>query len=409
MDTANPTSAPVSILNVRDPAFLRDPYPTYHRLRTGGPIQWLPGLGLWIVPSYRLCTALIKDKRFGKNAVRVMERIHGANSMSEPVLACFHLSMAMQDPPNHTRLRGLVTQAFTARRVEDMRPRIRVLVECLLDRIAPRGAMDVIRDFAHALPVTVICEMLGIPDEDRHQFLNGIVAAGRILDPVPLTRSELDAANGRLAEGRDYFDHLFARRRRNPADDLISALVHAEDDAGKLTEDELFANVWLLLIAGHVTTKNLIGNGLLALHRHPIELQRLKARPDLLPPAVEELLRYDSPVQLGRRIALEDAEIEGVTVTRGQLVFLLVGAANRDPAEFAEPDRLNVARPGVRALSFGGGIHHCLGAQLSRIEVEIALATLFRRLPGLVLDGIDDPDWMPTWAIRGLRALPAHW
>ena len=263
------------------------------------------------------------------------------------------------------RIRGLVTRAFTARRVEQLRPRIRALVAEMLDRIEPAGRMDIIRDFAHVLPVTVICDMLGIPEHDRGRFLGTAAASTRMLDPVPMNRREIDEANAMFDEQTAYFTALFDLRRRYPGDDLITALLHARDDSGGLTEEELLANVWLLFVAGHETTRNLIGNGLLALHRNPEELARLKADPGLLATAVAELLRYDSPVQFVSRTAYEDVEIGGVTIARDQSVICLLAAGNRDPAVFPDPDRLDVGRPDVRPLSFGGGIHYCLGAQLT--------------------------------------------
>jgi cytochrome P450 len=315
----------------------------------------------------------------------------------------------MREPPDHARIRGLVTRAFTARRVEQLRPRIRALVAEMLDRIEPAGRMDVIRDFAHVLPVTVICDMLGIPEHDRGRFLGTAAASTRMLDPVPMNLREIDEANAMFDEQTAYFTALFDRRRRNPGDDLITALLHARDDSGGLTEEELLANVWLLFVAGHETTRNLIGNGLLALHRNPEELARLKANPGLLATAVAELLRYDASVQFVSRTAYEDVKIGRVAIARDQSVICLLAAGNRDPAVFPDPDRLDVGRPDVRPLSFGGGIHYCLGAQLTMIEGQEAFAGLLARLPGMRLENIDTPSWKPTFTIHGLHELRARW
>jgi cytochrome P450 len=319
--------------------------------------------------------------------------------------------MLQQDPPDHTRLRGLVVKAFTARRVEDMRPRIQEVVDQTLDRIIPQGKMDLIEDYAFRLPVTIICDMLGIPEEHREMFYKGSRDGGRILDPVPLTPEEIQQANATSAMSRMYFEHLFELRRKNPADDLITQLVQAEEAGDKLTNEELTANIILLFGAGHETTVNLIGNGLLALHRNPDQLALLKAKPELIGNAIEEFLRYDSSVQMTGRVALEDIEdLGGKRIPKGESVLCLLGSANHDPAVYPDhPERLDITRPNVKPLSFGGGIHFCLGAQLARIEAEIAISSLLRRLPELRLDDAENPEWRPTFVLRGLKRLPASW
>jgi cytochrome P450 len=331
--------------------------------------------------------------------------------MDEPVFRSMSHWMLQQDPPDHTRLRGLVVKAFTARRVEDMRPRIQQIVDETLDRVAAQGHMDLIEDFAFRLPVTIICDMLGIPAEHREVFYTSSRNGGRLLDPVPLTRAEIDEANTGNAAAQMYFQQLFELRRRSPGDDLTTQLVHAEEDGNKLSNEELTANIILLFGAGHETTVNLIGNGLLALHRNPDQLALLKANPALITNAIEEFLRYDSSVQLTGRVALEDIDdLGGKKIPKGESVLCLLGSANRDPAVYPDrPDRLDITRPNVRPLSFGGGIHHCLGAQLARIEAEVAIATLLRRLPDLRLDDAENPEWRPTFVLRGLKRLPASW
>jgi len=395
--------------NPLDPDFIRDPYPTYHRLRESGPIRWDEAGGHWLATGYEACASILKDKRFGRRYEVVIEHRYGAGAMRETVFRMLGATMLMREPPDHGRLRGLVTRAFTSRRVEQLRPRIKAIIAAMLDRLEPLGAMDVIHDFAHVLPVTVICDMLGIPEHDKQRFLNTAAASMRMLDPVPMDRREIDEANAMFDEQTAYFADLFAQRRRDPADDLITALLHARDEAGGLTQEELLANVWLLFVAGHETTRNLIGNGLLALHRHPQELARLRADPGLLPSAVNELLRYDPSVHSVGRTAYEDAQVGGVTIGRNQVVLCLLAAGNRDPAEFPDPDRLDVGRPDVRPLSFGGGIHYCLGAQLTLIEGHEAFAGLLSRLPGMRLDDVDAPSWKPNFTIHGLAKLKARW
>jgi len=402
-----PKGAP--LFNPWSPEFIADPYPHYDRLRTTAPMHLIP-LGFYIASRHADISAILRDKRFGKDFVGRMTRRHGPQIMDEPVYRSMSRWMLQLDPPDHGRLRGLVVRAFTARRIEDMRPRIQAIVDDIIDRVAARGHIDLIADFAFPLPVIVICDLLGIPQEDRGVFFAGSRASGRLLDLAPLSAAEIKEQNAGHLAMAEYFGRIFERRRRQPGDDLITRLVQAEEQGDKLSNEELTANIILLFGAGHETTVNLIGNGLLALHRNPDQLQLLKDDPSLTPNAVEELLRYDSSVQVTGRTTLEDVDdIGGVALPKGQPVVCLLGSANRDPAVYADPDRLDISRPDVRPLSFGGGIHYCVGAQLARIEGEIAIATLLRRLPGLRLDEIDRPDWRQTFVLRGLNRLPARW
>jgi hypothetical protein len=397
------------LFNPLSPEFIANPYPAYDKLRTTDPIHLTP-IGAYAASRHAHVSAVLRDRRFGKDYVNRTTKRYGAAALDEPVFRSMRHWMLQQDPPDHTRLRGLVVQAFTARRVEDMRPRIQQVVDATIDRVIARGHMDLIADFAFRLPVTVICDMLGIPDDHRELFHASLRAGGRLLDPVPLTRAEIDAANAGNAAAESYFQQLFELRRREPGDDLTSQLVQAEQDGSKLSNEELTANIILLFGAGHETTVNLIGNGLLALHRNPDQLQLLKDQPELITNAIEEFLRYDSSVQLTGRVALEDVELAGKLITKGESVLCLLGSANHDPAVYPDhPERLDITRPNVRPLSFGGGIHHCLGAQLARIEAEIAIATLLRRLPDLRIDNVDTPKWRPTFVLRGLQELPASW
>ena len=398
------------LFNPLSPDFIRDPYPAYELLRTNDPMHLTP-LGFYLASRHAEASSVLRDKRFGKDFVDRTSRRYGPQIMEEPVFRSMQHWMLQQDPPDHTRLRGLVVKAFTARRVEDMRPRIQNIVDQTLERVMAQGRMDLIEDFAFRLPVTIICDMLGIPEEHREVFYCNSRTRGRLLDPVPLSAAEIEEANkGSLIEER-YFQKLFELRRRNPGDDLTTQLVQAEEDGSMLSNEELTANIILLFGAGHETTVNLIGNGLLALHRNPDQLALLKANPSLITNAIEEFLRYDSSVQLTGRVALEDIEdVGGKKIAKGEAVLCLLGSANRDPAVYPDrPDRLDVTRPNVRPLSFGGGIHFCLGAQLARIESEIAIATLLRRLPDLRIDDVENPQWRPTFVLRGLKKLPASW
>ena len=404
------TATTEPLFNPLSPEFIRDPYPHYERLRTTDPMH-LTAFGSYVASRHAEVSLVMRDKRFGKDFVERTKRRYGPDIMNEPVYRSMSHWMLQQDPPDHTRLRGLVVKAFTARRVEEMRPRIQEIVDQTLDRIAPQGHMDLIEDFAFRLPVTIICDMLGIPAEHREMFYAGSRDGGRLLDPVPLSKAEIEQANAANLMAQMYFQQLFELRRKNPGDDLTTQLVQAEEDGSKLSNEELTANIILLFGAGHETTVNLIGNGLLALHRNPDQLALLKANPELITNAVEEFLRYDSSVQLTGRVALEDIDdLGGKNIPKGESVLCLLGSANRDPAVYPDrPDRLDITRPKIRPLSFGGGIHLCLGAQLARIEAEVAISTLLRRLPGLRLDNAENPEWRPTFVLRGLKNLPASW
>lgn len=403
-------TAPPVEFNPRDPAFIADPYPAFHRLRSAAPV-WKSPFGRWFVTRYDDAAAILRDRRMGKDYTdpEALIRRFGPTALSEPAVAELTQMMLMRDPPEHTRLRGLVTKAFTARRIEQLRHRVADLVGDLLNRVADQGHMDAIRDFAYPLPVLVICELLGIPEEDRARFASGTSSGAALLNPTPPSRKELDTANeGTQATGA-YFESLFEQRRRAPQDDLITMLVQAEEAGDRLTTAELRANVALLFAAGHETTVNLIGNGLLALLRHPDQWARLNDDPCLISNAIEELLRYDSPVQTVARTVSEPMELGGQALQKGELVMVLIGAVNRDPDVFPDPDRLDVTRPQPRALSFGGGIHFCLGAQLARLEAEIAFTTLLRRLPSLTQAETSPPRWRETFTLRGLTNLPVRW
>ena len=401
------SDAPEPLFNPLSPAVIADPYPYYRRLRTQDPVHRSP-LGFFVLSRHVEVAFVLRDRRFGKDFVGRMVRRHGPQVMEEPVYRSMRHWMLQQDPPDHTRLRGLVVRAFTARRVEDMRPRIQQIVDQQLDRLACKGRVDLIADFAFPLPVTVICEMLGIPKEHHEMFLAGARTGGRLLDPVPLTRAELDAANAGNLASVEYFRSLLELRRRQPGEDLTTQLLQAEEEGSKLSNEELIANIILLFGAGHETTVNLIGNGLLALFRNPEQLRLLRDNPARIGNAIEELLRYDSSVQLTGRVASEDTELAGVRVVRGDGVLCLLGSANRDETVYRDPDRLDIERANIRPLSFGGGIHFCLGAQLARIEAEVAIAGLLRRFPDLMLEDAGNPRWRPTFVLRGLERLPAR-
>lgn len=394
------------LFNPLDPAFRLDPYPVYARLRAEDPVHESP-FGVLVLSRYADCIAILRDPRVSsdmrnsttyqqavaENLIQTDQQVIGA----EPFL--------FLDPPDHTRLRGLVSKAFTPRVVERLRPRIETLVRELLDRVAERGSFEVIEDLAYPLPVNVICELLGVPLEDHLLFRAWSHDAARSLDPVEALPPEVLEARTRTVRAfRDYFDELIERRRNDPSDDLLSALIAAEEAGDKLNKEELLATCILLLIAGHETTVNLIGNGMLALLRHPDQLALLRSDPTLAPSAVEEVLRFDAPVQMTARTALEDIELAGATLSKGMQAVLLLASANRDDAEFPNAERFDIRRQDNHHLAFGFGIHYCLGAPLARLEGEIALREVVTRFEGLELAG--DPTYKENIVLRGLAALP---
>jgi len=387
--------------NPMDPDFIADPYPMYHRLRAEDPVHHSP-LGFWILTRYEDVVASLRDPRLAKEAIASFV----AARLGVPPLG-IGLSMLDRDPPDHTRLRSLVSKAFTPRVVEVLRPHIQEIVDGLLDKVEDARSMDLIEDFAYPLPVIVICEMLGVPVEDQERFKGWGLAIARGLDGTLLPPdSEIiqRSAAARYAL-TDYFRDLIAKRRAAPRADLMTALIAAEEAGDRLSENELLATCILLLVAGHETTVNLIGNGSLALLRHPDQLRRLRENPGLIGTAVEEFLRYDGPVQRTARIPSEDVTIGGQTIPKGDMVMPFIGAADRDPVQFPDPDRLDISRADNRHIAFGWGIHFCLGAPLARVEGQIAINTLARRLPKLEL-ATDKPNYRQSLTLRGLTALP---
>jgi cytochrome P450 len=388
--------------NPMDPEFVADPYQTYHRLRATDPVHHSP-LCFWVLTRYEDVVAVLRDPRLAKEAIASVV----AARFGVEVPVGMRLSMLDRDPPDHTRLRGLVSKAFTPRVVEALRPHIQQIVDGLLERVEPAGSMDLIEEFAYPLPVVVICEMLGVPVEDHERFKGWSLEIARSLDLI-LQPPDSDLAR-RSVEARhaltDYFRGLIAERRASPRADMLSALIAAEEAGDRLSEQELMATCILLLVAGHETTVNLIGNGTLALLRHPDELRRLRENPLLIGSAVEELLRYDGPVQRTARIPSAAVTIGGRTIEAGEMVMPFIGAADRDPAHFPDPDRLDIARSDNRHIAFGLGIHFCLGAPLARLEGQIAINTLVRRLPKLAL-ATDRPEYRQSLTLRGLKTLP---
>lgn len=402
------TNEALSLSNLLQLEVRADPYPFYAEIRSEDPIHWDESLGFWVLTRYADIVSVYADTRFSraKGLRRGFERLPEAEQrIAEPVYQSFSKTMFYSDPPYHTRLRGLVNNAFTPNAVEQMRPYIQQTVDLLLDAVQAKGEMDAIRELAHPLPIMVIAQMLGLPAEERGRFKEWSDDLFAILGSVPHAPELMERAAQSLAELTEYLTVLSEGRRLQPQNDLLSALVGVVEKGERLTQEELIANVTILLSAGHETTSNLIGNGLLALLRNPDQLQKLREDPALISSAVEEMMRYDNPVQIAYRSAAEDVEIGGKWIRKGQLVNSILAAGNRDPERFSEPDRFDITRDEGRHLGLGLGIHFCLGAPLVRLEAQIAFSTILRRFPEIRL-ATDSWDWQEHPIFRGVKSLP---
>jgi cytochrome P450 len=390
--------------------FVAWPYDAYARLRADAPVWFFEETGQYLVSRYADVSALLRDRRLGRTYLHVATHEAMGREPDLDYLAPFWKlirdGMLDREPPDHTRLRRLVSRAFTPRMVEQLRPRVAIIANRLVDELLDAGsdgsAVNLMKIVAEPLPVTVIAEMLGIPEPDRHllrPWSAGIVGMYE-LNP---SREAAEVAVRACEEFSAYLRGLVRERRAHPGDDLISALVHVLDEGDRLTEDELVGTCVLLLNAGHEATVNVTGNGWWALFRYPDELARLRADRALLATAIEELMRFDTPLQMFERWVLEEIVLHGVTIPRGAEVGLLFGSANHDPTVFADPDRLDLGRLENPHISFGAGIHFCLGAPLARIELQTSFGTLLRRAPRLALAA--EPIWNPGYIVRGLNTL----
>ncbi len=389
-----------------DPAFVADPYPAYELLRTGPRVVHDAATDRWLVSRHADVDALLRDRRLGRSYLHVATHAEMGRppepAAHEPFWRVIRAGMLDVEPPDHTRLRRLVSRAFTPRTVERLRGTVQRAADDLVENALQQGEFDLISTIAEPLPVAVIAEMLGVPDQDRHLLRpwSADICGMYELDPSPQVAA---AAVRACQEFGSYLAALSRERRARPQDDLVTALTQVVDAGDVLSEDELVGTCVLLLNAGHEATVGVTGNGWWSLLRHPVELARLRADPSLLPTAVEELLRHDTPLQLFERWVLEELEIDGVRVPRGAELGLLFGSANRDPDVFDDPDRLDVGRTVNPHVSFGAGVHFCLGAALARLELQTSFGTVLRRLPGLRL--LEEPRWRPGYVIRGLQEL----
>lgn len=389
-----------------DPAFLADPYPTYRILRDQAPVLYVEHLRCWLVSRHDDVASCLRNPTLAQDTgyEYVFAQLPPDAPKLETLRRVFDTWMLFRNPPEHVRLRGLVQKAFTPRIVAALEAPMRELVDELLEAAAAKAKMDLIADLAFPMPVTVIALLMGVPAGDHAQFKTWSNALAVTLEPiVPL--EALLAADQAVRELSDYFRALIQQKKKHPGEDLLTAMIQAEEQGQRLTMDELLSNAILLLAAGHETTVNLIGNGMLALLRHPEQMTKLRQEPALLRGAIEELLRYDSPVQITSRTLTKEVTLRGTTLPAGSRVLLLIGSANRDPQHFLDPDRLDVTRTDVQHLSFGAGPHYCIGAPLARVEAQIAIGRLIDRFAGLRLV-CETPRYRPLSVLRGLYELP---
>lgn len=400
-------SQAISLKQVFLPQYAANPYPLYQQLRTYDPVLWDATLNTWEVTSYSDVLAVLRDSRFSAARLEMTPDWVPQEwlEMLKPPMRALARQMLFLDPPDHTRLRSLVARAFTPRMVEAMHPRIQQIVDSLIDEMLARGQANLIADFTYPLPAIVIAELLGVPPEDREQFTRWSSDFGAILEGRDLTMEEAIQAFLGVSQFMQYFREVIAQRRTQPKNDVMQIMISAAEDGDRLSEEELLGNCILLLAAGHGTTTHLLGNGMMALLQQPAQYQLLREHPEIISTAVLELLRYDGPVQATSRQANSDMILGNKQIVAGQNVIVSLGAANHDPARFAEPDQLNLQRQENHHLSFGQGIHYCLGAPLARLEVEIAFNTLLRRLPQPHLEA-EQVKWETGMVFRGLSVLP---
>lgn len=422
------STEPFSLLNLQREEIRVNPYPFYEQLRNHDPIHWDEEMGFWVLTRYVDIDSLYTDERFSRaqGLMRGFARLtESEQKIAAPVYHSFSQTVFYADPPYHTHLRGLMNHAFTPRRVERLRPTIQRIVDELLDVAQTQDTADLIHHLAYPLPVMVIAELLGLPGSDRVRFKQWSDDLFAILGTVRHKSSDLlERAARSLEEMTNYVRELSRKRRESPRDDLLTALlsvtegeecphphavaVHATAEASPaLTAEELVANINILLSTGHETTTHLIGNGLLALLQHPDQLERLRQQPGLFDSAIEEMLRYDNPVQITYRSALADANIKGKLIRKGDLVNTIIAAANRDPQRFSNPDCFDITRNQGRHLGFGVGVHFCIGAPLVRLEAEIAFETILRRFPDIHLAS-ESLVWQEHPIFRGLKSLPVY-
>jgi cytochrome P450 len=399
------TGRALSLYHLLDPEVLADPYPLYARLRDEDPVHWDSFLHAWVVTRYPDVVQVLHH--FSANRTPTPEQLSAMGlSALNPIAQVMVRQMLFLDPPDHTRLRALASAAFTPRIVERLRSHIQEIMDGLLDRVASKGRMDVIADFASPAPAIVTAEMLGVPVADHEQLKDWSADFAEMLGNFQHNPDRFPKVLRSVESMCSYFRSAMREQQVHPREGLVHAMMAAEVDGAQLTEEEIIANLIVTMVGGQETTTNLIGNGVLTLLRNPVELNRLRADSSLIPSAVEELLRYESPSQHTARLAPADVELGGKKIRKRQAVIAVMGAANRDPERFPEPDRLDIERKDNRHLAFGWAAHFCFGAALARLEGQIAFETMLRRLPNMAFDATTPLVWRHNLGLRGLTALP---
>ena len=389
---------------------LQDPYPTYARLHEEGPLHYVDVGGkwaVWAVFSHAECSAIAKDPRLSAKRAKQMLLSLPLSKQAEFSQLAHYLSLWLifMDPPEHTRLRKLLNKGFSSAAVEGLRPQAEAIVQRMLDRLRGGSQVDLMSEFANPMPVRIISELLGVPEALHGTFVKTSRAIAVFRGSPNRTVEEARAAQDALIELTEFFRKTVAERRQNKGTDLISLLIDIEEGGDVLTEEELYAQCVSLLFAGHETTRNLIGNGMYALLRNPDQLAELREKPEMIRSAVEELLRFESPVQFTARVLKEDIEVCGQKIPKGWTILCMLGAANRDPKQFEQPNQLNLGRLNNQHLAFSAGIHFCIGAQLARLEGQVAIQKLIQTFPNMKV-AIPRPQWASTFGFRGLTTLP---
>jgi cytochrome P450 len=388
--------------------FLDDPYPVYKILRESDPVHWSDAWGVWLLTRYDDVVKVLRDpghfSSVGRFSAFLDQLPADVQAEVAPLRRHYSGGLIQSDPPNHTRLRGLLRQAFTPRVIEGMRDHVQSVVNGLIDRVAGSGHMDVVNDLAYPLPVMVVSTMLGAGEVDHERLFRWTADIGGLQATGGARAENARRASESMVDIEEYFRGIVADHRATPRNDLVSHMIAAQDAGDQLTDDELISNCVTLLLAGHESTKYTITNGVLTLLRHPEQLNALKQDSSLLPTAIEEILRYESPIQRGWRLVAEDIDVHGRTIRKGQLVYYMFGAANRDPEQFPEPDNFDIGRQSNRHVAFGFGIHFCIGAPLARIEAPIAIETILRRLDDLELKE-SSVQWGDSVHVRGPKKL----
>jgi len=405
----------MDFLNFTGTDFYNNPYPFYADLRDEGAfVSLMPKI--WITGRYAVVDMVLRDRRLGRWHEEYVRLRYGEERSKDPVFQVFYQMALMINPPQHTHVRALMMKAFNTSHSEQFVQLSHATADALIDQLIDQGSADLIKTYALRLPIMVICKLLGLDEADTGPFAETLreltLPFTRAFEAAGMSSRELDEANASTLKLQVFFRRELDKRRRRPTNDLISRFLQAEENGQRMSDDEIIANIVLLFIAGHETTTGMIGNALVALHRHPAELDRLRRDPALISPCMIECLGYDSSVQIAFRDVLEEVALDGYRFYRGDTILLCLGFANRDPARFAEPDRFRIDRTDIdlrQLLSFGGGLHYCIGARLTMIELEVAINTLLRRLPDMRIPDLEQITWHSSNTLRGVESLPAIW